>query len=86
MPSYMTTNDKHSPVFRAPESDHEVRSMVYQSLEEKTEAFLHRQRERNKAHNLIMRRDVPIAARVQSFEIGLRKKSHPGPDDNARGI
>jgi hypothetical protein len=64
MPSQMTRTDKHSPVFRAPESDLEVRSMVYQSLEEKTEAFLHRQRERNKAHNLIMRKDNPIAARV----------------------
>jgi hypothetical protein len=86
MPSEMEKSDKNSPKFIVPKSDHESRSMVYQSLEEKTEAFLHRQRERSKAHNILLRKDHPIAARVQAFEIGLRKKSLPGPDGQPQGL
>ena len=64
LPSEMEKSDKHSPSYSIPLNHESPRSMVYQTLEEKTEAFLHRQRERQKAHNLLMRKDHPVGARV----------------------
>ena len=65
------------PHYPVPRTGDTHRSPVYKTMEEKTDEFMARKRDIHEKHANLIREEVPLQARLQKWEIALRKKEIP---------
>jgi len=53
------------------------KSPVYKTIEEKTDEYMTRKRDQNEKHSSLLTQEMPIQARLQKWEVALRKKDIP---------
>ena len=67
----------NKPLYQVPREGDTEKSPVYKTIEEKTDEYMTRKRDQNEKHSSLLTQEMPIQARLQKWEVALRKKDIP---------